>query len=363
MTTTKLFAAMMVAATLMLPILTQAKEVTFMTYNAENLFDTLHDQGKKDYTYLPLAVKQANPEYLEACRRIRNRYYRENCLNFDWTQEVMDQKLKNLGRVIKVAAYGSSPDFVILQEVENINALKQLRDKALSQEGYKELVLIEGPDSRGIDVAIMSKYPLAEKAKYHQVEISKKFKTRGILEATFKIGKRKVTVLANHWPSQQNSDETRYKAAKRMAEVVANTKYPVIAGGDFNTKGNDNPHGINEFILNENRNTVFYDAEFEAFGERRGTHHYNGWWNSLDRLFLLQGSFNRGCRRFFGACFSPDWSSVEIVKKDWMLKDISWTDDETGEVITYRGVPNRFNPQTGEGFSDHLPVVMKVNIK
>ena len=39
-----------------------AKTISVMSYNVENLFDTVHDQGKEDYTYLPLSLKQKSPE-------------------------------------------------------------------------------------------------------------------------------------------------------------------------------------------------------------------------------------------------------------------------------------------------------------
>jgi hypothetical protein len=34
-----------------------AKSIKFMAYNAENIFDTKHDENTDDYTYLPLEVK------------------------------------------------------------------------------------------------------------------------------------------------------------------------------------------------------------------------------------------------------------------------------------------------------------------
>ena len=46
---------------------TDTARVSLMTYNVENLFDTVHDEGKDDYAYLPLSVKQAHPEYLATC--------------------------------------------------------------------------------------------------------------------------------------------------------------------------------------------------------------------------------------------------------------------------------------------------------
>ncbi|MDC1174586.1 endonuclease/exonuclease/phosphatase family protein [Bacteriovoracaceae bacterium] len=338
--------------------------VSVMSYNAENLFDTTHDIGKKDHTYLPLSVKRSTPEYLEACRNIRNTYYRHTCLTLDWTESILKQKIQNLARVIKESNNGNSPDILVLQEIENINVLRQLRDQGLAKEGYREVILIEGPDNRGIDVGILSKVPLAEPAKLHLVDLDGKgaSATRGILEATFKVGQNKITVFGNHWPSQMNSDYHRVAAAKAMLEAAKNIDNPLVVTGDFNTAPSDDPNAIEDYLLNPNRDLFFFDGEWEAYGEYRGTHHYRGEWTSLDRIFLLEKTMDSGCRYWWGDCFTPMWNTFKIVKKDFMLKDLTYTDNN-GDIVTYEGVPNRFDPKTGEGYSDHLPVLMKFQFR
>lgn len=345
------------------------KTFTVMSYNAENLFDTIHDEGKKDYTYLPLKVKQANPEYIEYCKSMSSSYYREHCLTLDWTEEVLDQKIKNLSQVIKNATPNGSPDILVLQEVENIRVLKQLRDQGLKDEGYNEIVLIEGPDSRGIDVGILSKLPLSRKAVLHTVNLtttSSRAKggsnTRGILEATFKFNNSEFIVMGNHWPSQMNSDQSRVIAAKTLSEASERRSFPVIALGDFNTAPSDDPNAIEEYILNPSRRVFFKDSEFEAYGEYRGTHHYGGKWTSLDRIFVLNSKSSSSCRRRSSNCIVALWDQFEIIKEDYMLKDVTFTDSD-GNEVEYKGVPMRFNPKTGEGYSDHLPVVMKFEAK
>ena len=44
--------------------------ISVMTYNLENLFDTLHDKGKEDWTYLPLAVKKSSQVVQDYCRSL-----------------------------------------------------------------------------------------------------------------------------------------------------------------------------------------------------------------------------------------------------------------------------------------------------
>lgn len=319
-----------------------------MSYNLENLFDTQHDKGKKDYTYLPLRVKQSSKEIQAYCNGLSNEYYRKNCLELDWSDRVLEQKINNLSQVIKAFDHKKGADIVVFQEVENINALTLLRNKGLKGLGYRHLVLVEGPDSRGIDVAIMSRYPLI-KQKYHQVSMKpySSRTTRGILEATFNVDGKKVAVLANHWPSQANPDETRMNAAEVLIKNAQKIKADlVVATGDFNTVEDD--------VLNPLKLRMkYYFEDVEDKGRRAtkisapGTHWYKGKWESLDKVFVLKKSLKK---------VSVDYSSFNIVHQAFMLRDLEWTDWDTGDVHFDRDVPHRFDTETGEGFSDHLPV-------
>ncbi|MCH2100039.1 MAG: hypothetical protein MK142_16780, partial [Pseudomonadales bacterium] len=45
-----------------------AEPIRIMTFNVENLFDTTHDEGKNDETYLPLSVKQSDAHRAKCAR-------------------------------------------------------------------------------------------------------------------------------------------------------------------------------------------------------------------------------------------------------------------------------------------------------
>ena len=57
---------------------------------------------------------------------------------------------------------GRGADIIALQEVENVAILERLRTEYLADSGYLPAILIEGQDIRGIDVAFLSRLPLAE---------------------------------------------------------------------------------------------------------------------------------------------------------------------------------------------------------
>jgi hypothetical protein len=96
------------------------------------------------------------------------------------------------------------PDIIVLQEIENKNVLTKLVSKGLDKLGYQYQVLIEGDDSRGIDIAILSKYPV-KTAKRHPIFVKgTKLNTRGILEVEVTVDGKDVAIFGNHWPSQHN---------------------------------------------------------------------------------------------------------------------------------------------------------------
>jgi hypothetical protein len=60
--------------------------LTIMTFNVENLFDNVDDPGKEDRTYLALADKQS-AEHKAACSEIEVDRWREQCLDWDWSDD------------------------------------------------------------------------------------------------------------------------------------------------------------------------------------------------------------------------------------------------------------------------------------
>ncbi len=334
-----------------LPLMAVSKTFSVMSYNVQNLFNTKHDKGKEDWTYLPKAFKDKSKEVQEYCESLTNPHYRKNCLEYNWDFKAMKGKIKNLARVIKSYDNGRGPDIVVFQEVENIDVMRTLASKAMKQMGYRYGSLIEGPDSRGIDVGIISRFPVAKRI-YHDVELQHRA-TRGILETILKIGGKDVSVFANHWPSQRNKDETRLAASEVLLEAAQKSKSDIrIAAGDFNTIKTDNPHGIRRNIL-----PYFIDVEKRGRKDSKekapGTHWYKGVWSSLDRIFVFKEDLNR---------VQVHFKTFDIVAHRFMLREYEWQDDD-GKNHKAKAIPMSYNVKTYEGFSDHLPVAIKFSTK
>ena len=337
------------------------EKFSIMSYNVENLFDHIHDDGKNDWEFLPLAFKKKSSEAQQYCKTIGIAYYKKNCKERDWNKKVLAAKIANISRVLKSFNRGRTADIIVLQEVENMRVLKMLRDKGLQDQGLKTLVLLEGGDRRGIDVAIMSRFPLVEEPRLHitKIKIIKsngvkmtKSSGRGILEATFNIYGEEVVVLSNHWPSQRSPDSYRDQIARTMQEVSSkNSHRIIISAGDFNTLPSDRPHGVNNWVLSDDYNQPFKDPLHHINHElsKGGTYWYRGRWSFLDRIFIWSNPIH---------ALVPLWGTLEVLARPWMLKDFKYYNKKTKKSKVYRGIPKRFDSRHKSGFSDHLPMAM-----
>ena len=108
----------------------KAQTFTIMSYNIENAFDTIHDEGKNDY------------EYCDGGER-------------KWSQYRLFQKLKSVGKVIAAADEKRPVDLIGLCEVENDTVMQYLtRRTSLKNLGYR-YIMTNSLDERGIDVALL----------------------------------------------------------------------------------------------------------------------------------------------------------------------------------------------------------------
>jgi hypothetical protein len=115
----------------------EGPRVSVMAFNVENLFDTEHDEGTEDFTYLPLEKKK-DEKINAGCNANSSAYRKQECLDTDWNAEVLTKKMRRVADVIQQVGDGKGPDILILSEVENqkvVDLLNQnhLKNQAMSQ--------------------------------------------------------------------------------------------------------------------------------------------------------------------------------------------------------------------------------------
>lgn len=103
-----------------------------------------------------------NVENLFARFKFNDAIRPEDAIRDGWTTEDTHfepydaSKRKLTARVIKAM----KADVLVLQEVENMDALKKFNSDFLSSMDYRHKALIDGNDPRRIDVAVLSRYPI-----------------------------------------------------------------------------------------------------------------------------------------------------------------------------------------------------------
>lgn len=324
-------------------------EISLMTFNVENMFDNTHDEGTEDYTNLPLSEK-SRPEVQNYCASISSDYYRKECYEKDWNNEAVEFKLSQVAKTIQFTEKGKGPDIMFFAEVENINILNRLVKTNLKGLGYKSVVLIEGPDTRGIDPAIVSKFPIKGRPILHIIpyqdndpeNLKGALKSRGIIEATFILpNSKELTVMAVHFPSQANPSDWRRQAVTFLKEKMNDYQKQgraVVAGGDFNIiRTEESDRGYFSEILS----TVGQVSHFVGCQSCEGSHYYRGDWSFLDVIVTGNQIQNAG---------------LSLVPESIMVVKAPHHVDQDGR-------PVRFDEIKKVGVSDHLPLYLRFKIK
>ncbi len=319
--------------------------LTVMAYNVENLFDAVNDMDQKDETFLPLSVKD-----LTKCDGLEIPYYQHMCKTLDWTDWKYGQKLKNIASVVTQYDGGQGPDILALEELENRTVIQDLFEQHLRIFGYRNVVHFESPDPRGMDVGLVSKFPLARSATPHAVDLNGDGigDSRDVLEVPLQIGAHVLTVLVNHWPSQNKPTEARMKAAsvvsKIVSEVLARGE-AVLVMGDFNVPDSETPNPIlGNIASSEVSSFPLVDLQpFFSSATYPGTEYYAAHkeWSRFDRILasknLMNGEYPIQVQSDGFEIFAPE---------------------EIRKPVT--NFPIRFDFYRATGYSDHFPVAAQL---
>jgi endonuclease/exonuclease/phosphatase family metal-dependent hydrolase len=315
--------------------------VTVMAFNVQNLFDTIDDPGKDDKAYLPIEAKQ-DEAHIAECNEIEVESWRDECLTLDWDDEALGHKLGVVADTILQVNDGRGPDIVALQEVENLAVLERLRNEYLQPGEYHPAVLIEGADTRGIDVAFLTRLPLAGDPVLHPLNlpadyVAREGDTRGLIEATFELPDGALlTGYSVHFPAPFHPTEMRVRAYEHLQQVSAAipATHNVFAAGDFNTTSTED---ASERLLD-----AFLRPDWVVSNDLcdncPGTHYYarDDRWSFLDMVIFMPAEDP-----------ATAWSVVSI--------DIPTA---VPAQVTADGTPNRYRSAERTGVSDHWPVVM-----
>ena len=310
-------------------------------YNQENLFDTCHDEGKRDYDFLPTG-------------------------SYKWNAMKYNHKLNNMSRALADMGTDVLPNIgcaiIGLAEVENSKALDDLiAQPALSARNY-QYVHIEGPDRRGIDCALLYNPSLFSVKNTRLVPYVQKLKkdsafyTRGFLTVSGTLADENVAVIVCHLPSRFSESFYRELGAEQVKAIKDSLlnddpNCKVFVMGDMNDdpidksmagilKGKANIKDVNEGDM--------YNPWYNILvKEGVGTLLYQGSWNLFDQILVTPNLLNKDDKKDFSSL--KFWKN-QIFKRDYLFQ----TEGK------YKGSPKRTTAGGVwlDGYSDHLPVVV-----
>lgn len=329
----------------------EQRSVTIMTFNVENLFDNEDDPGKTDETFFALADKQTD-EHRAKCAAIEVRRWRDQCLYWDWNDEIIAHKLRAVADAILQVNDGRGADIIALQEIENFSILERLRTEYLADAGYRPAILIEGDDIRGVDEAFLSKLELAGEPTLHRPDFSafeekRVLDTRGVLQADFVLPDGSLlTGFAVHFPAPFHPTAMRDVAYEHLNQLVSQLPADrlAFAAGDFNTTSDE---AREKNMLEKHVRPSWMAVHELGCGDCKGTQYYapTDSWSFLD-MILWSGSRDSGAQA------------------TWHIRDNSvYVANGAPGQVDRDGKPARFQLPAGTGISDHWPVVMTIEPK
>lgn len=310
----------------------QVSEAYIMSYNVENLFDTINDPENDD-DFTPNG-------------------------KLKWNTMKYREKLSHVSQVIesvKVENGGQWPIVVGLIEVEHRSCLEDLvAEQGIQEAGY-QVAFIEGEDERGIDVGLLYRPKLMQlvSVQKHNIVLPENDKTRHILEVVGKVNNELIVFYVNHWPSRSGGEEksapSRMLASETLSLVMTNRmkQYPNI---DMVVMGDFNDYPINQSVsrLELVNGKPFQNAMKTISLENTGSHYFKGEWGFLDQ-FIVNGE-----------CMNQDrkgwvFRSAESVAFDFML------------YINNKGEMSPARTYVGDsykgGYSDHLPILLEMTYR
>lgn len=318
-----------------------AQKLLVITYNVENLMDTIDDPLQNDDEFTPLAPK-------------------------NWNSEKYFKKLNDIAKVLSSIDSTNFPALISLQEIENENVIKDLLKTKIFSKYDFDFIHYESNDSRGIDNALLynkkifsviEKYPIT----LHS-DIIDLTGLRDILYAKLLVKKDTLHIFVNHWKSRQGGKEKteimRIETAKNLRNkcdslLKVNKNANIIIMGDFN----DTPFDASlSKTLNASLDSNFTDKNqlfnltSYAAKQGKGSIFYQEKWFLIDNVIISQALMN------------PK-NKIYISEPAYPFAKINLNLYYNPKIDTH--IPNKTyggNTYFG-GVSDHLPVYFYINFK
>jgi endonuclease/exonuclease/phosphatase family metal-dependent hydrolase len=331
--------------------------LSIMTWNVQALFDGTETGGEYE-------------EYLESA---------------GWSQEKYSGRLYAIAQALE-AIEPEAPDVLALEEVENAGVLEDLAGGALGKYGY-QWNFFANISGSSLGIGVLSRFPLI-KTKAHSLSFNGETAPRPVMEVWVQHGDDPLALFICHWKSKLGGDDATEALRRASARVVLrrmreiqreNPGVPMAVMGNLN-ENHDEFYRRNGAIITALMPDDPRAAEFTGlYGLGAGAEDAAA---ELQADFLVIGKTKPPAAAYFPPgsliLYSPwgreleggsyfyrnDWETIDHFLLSEAFFDASgWEFDSVyaADQLPFtnnRGTPNGYNPRTGSGLSDHLPLVL-----
>lgn len=330
-----------------------------VSYNVENLFDTIHDERINDVEFTPEGAKH-------------------------WTSHRYHRKLQHISQTISRVGGRIWPSLVTLVEVENAGVIEDLLHLyGLWGKGYR-YVITNSPDPRGIDVAMLYRITdleLLSKSEYAVDFTNAPYKkSRNVLECKFRLPNNDTLYAYGvHFPSRREGvgksepfrcdvarlirDRINHLYASLSSKSRLNTHFIVM--GDFNEESHEK--AIKEVLsalevlprdsvscLNDYPHLYsLMSPKIEPWAKRNhplGSYFFHHQWQQLDHFIIAHSLLSPNSLTQYQTGSAYNFMAPFLVSEHSSLQD-------SFPFRTYGG-----NFYMG-GYSDHFPIRMLLSLK
>ena len=301
--------------------------LTLVQLNCENLFDCLHDDGKND------------TEFTTEGKRY-------------WTNGKYWRKTENIAKeLIGCCGKDTLPDIITLCEVENDSVMERLtRRTALGRLGYR-YIMTNSRDERGIDVALLYNTMSFRPICHHSIRPEDNHTEHPLRDILYVCGSLAsgdtLHIVVVHAPSKfggaKKSLKRRMVVMEKTISIIDSIRHTdddanIIIAGDFNDTADSNPMKYLE-------EDGLVNVTSHACGKHgaRGSYKYKGKWETIDHILVSKS-------------LRHNIISSRICDTPYLI----YKDNKYGGWKPRRSFNGyRYDP---EGYSDHLPVVVKIRM-
>ncbi|MDR0561484.1 MAG: endonuclease/exonuclease/phosphatase family protein [Spirochaetaceae bacterium] len=293
-----------------------------------------------------------------------------------WTDEKYKARLNTLALAVEKMTE-PAPDILGLMEVENPRVLEDILQGPLAKKGYGWSFFGINPGAP-LGIGILSRFPF-EETLLHSITLNGETAPRPMLEIRLLVKDSPLICMVCHWKSKREGEDATESLRKASARLIVrrlqelkqeNPAIPVIVMGDLNENYDEfyrRESGITSALLPDVPEVAARIGDTQAdflilsgkkppepefcasdgailyspWGEEleEGSYYFRNAWETIDHFLLSGALFDRT---------GWDFHSCRVIKQEPFLKDDK---------------PYAYNPRTGNGFSDHLPLLLTLTLQ